>query len=931
MAAIFRMTAFLVLLATTTTAQMVSTAPGWLPETYRYDVPYFEPTTYDPNVPTIEQLLGCAVAERPARHADVERCLKAWANSPRLSLHAYGQTHERRTLYYAIVTSPENQEHIAQLQADLGKLADPRRLKNDAEADELIAKLPAVAWLAYTIHGDELSGTDAALAVLYHLVAGQSAEVKDLLRETIVIIDPVMNPDGRDRFIQQTDEFRGYVPSLDQAGAVHDGRWPAGRGNHYYFDLNRDWIVATQPETRGRRQAIVQWSPHLLVDGHEMGENDTFLFNPPRAPFNPALPLSVRKWWHTLADEQAAAFDRHEWSYYTREWLEFWYPGYTDGFAAYLGSIAILYEQARTGGSPILQETGDILTYREAVHHQVVSTMANLASLQKHRTAILRDFVAQRRAAIAAEGQTYKYFLLPPSANRSRKALFVRNLLDQGIEVSVTQEAATARDVVGGLRTHDDARDFPAGTVVIARGQPHEPLVSVLLDFDPRMDPGFLQEEREQLEKHGRSRLYDTTAWSLPLVFGLEAYWAADVPGLKATPYEPPQETTGRVIGGGRQTYGYVIDNADDRWCRATAEILQYGLVARVADKPFRAAAQSFGRGSLLLRTHENGEDLERKLRQIATDVGVDVYALETARSTDDSPDLGGGEFTLLHKPKVALALGEGLDANDAGTIWHLLDHETHVAVSVLSPARLRGADLRYYNVIILPGAWGDVYGGLQEPLLNWVRDGGTLILVEGAAAHFADGNSGFSRVRRRDDVIGELAEFEYAAALRRYRGSVPVDPTKVWDAPQEQLPSTQPSGLPSRETLEKLEAWRRKFMPRGAIVRGYVDEEHWLGYGLPPTVSLFYSGGQVLLAPEGVATAVRLAEAKDLRLSGLLWPEAATRMGDAAFATTERVGRGQVVLLAQLPDFRAFWYGTRRLLQNAVLLGPGCGASPAP
>ncbi|MBM3853104.1 MAG: hypothetical protein FJ399_08095, partial [Verrucomicrobia bacterium] len=342
-----------------------------------YDVPYFPGARYEAAVPAPEAVLGFPVGTRPATPAQIERICRALAEkSPRVRLVSYGTTHQGRPLFYLVIATPAQLARLDALKADLAQLADPRTV-TAAEGDRLAATLPAVAWMAYAIHGDELSAGDGALAVAHHLAAGTGDDVKALLESLVVIIDPLMNPDGRERCLTVVAQNRTGQPSVDDQSMLHTDAWPSGRTNHYLFDMNRDWLWATQPETRGRIRAVSEWHPHYFMEGHEMGAQDTFLFMPAREPVNPNLPATAKAWEERFARDQAAAFDARGWRYYTGEWNENWYPGYSASWAALRGAIGNLYEQAGIVTDAVRRPEGTLESYRESVHKQVVSTMAN--------------------------------------------------------------------------------------------------------------------------------------------------------------------------------------------------------------------------------------------------------------------------------------------------------------------------------------------------------------------------------------------------------------------------------------------------------------------------------------------------------------------------------------------------------------------------
>lgn len=911
-------------LAAAAAAQVPTSAPAWLPPEYVYTAPFFEGATYDPAGPTPRQILGFDVGDRPLRHSEILRCLTEWSKSPRMTMAVMGYTHEHREQVCAVVTSAANQSKLADIRARVARLADPRTLKDDAEARGIIDSTPAIAWMAYSIHGDELSGSDAAVALIYHLVAATDDATRKLLDQLVVVVDPMQNPDGRDRFIAMTDQAAGYTPNLDSDAVQHEGRWPRGRTNHYFFDLNRDWIYGTQPETRNREAAIIAWTPQIMIDAHEMGPETTFLFNPAREPFNPGLSPTIRKWWMTFANDAGKAFDSHGWSYYTREWADFWYPGYSDGWATLHGVIGILYEQARTGGRTIRLNTGRILTYREAVHHQLLVSWSNLNTLLAHRREILGDFLAMRRAALQPDEALPRTFILPIGDNPTRSRAFAAYLLAQGVEVGVATEAFKAPGLTNQLRRAVDVREFPAGTLIVQRAQPRAPVVEAALGFDPRMDQAFLDSERRELERKRQTRSYDVTGWSPPMAWNLESYWSKERITVATAPYSAPTTQT-PAVPAAKNPYAWAIDGRDDSVLRAAAFLLQAGVVVRVAEEEFRVGAELLPRGSLLIRRHDNAADVAARIEQAAAASGAKVRVAATARSPDDTPDLGGEHFILLRTPRIALVGDSGGDPSNYGAMWHLLDHDVGLAVS-LQDESLRGVDLRRFNVVILPGA---AAAARNSDLDDWVKAGGTLIAIENAAAALANEKRGLSEVRRRRDVLKTLDEYGSWSIVERTLGETKVNVGELFDDVVEHVP---PASMPAKPETglsdEALDEWRRIFAPQGVIVRGVLNTDHWLTFGCPHEMPLFAAGSTVLLSKPPVATPVRFAESKELRLSGLLWPEANVRLAGSAYATVESVGDGQVILFAQDPNFRGAWRGTQRMLLNAILLGPGCGTS---
>jgi len=922
--------------------------------------PFFPGTTYAPEVPHPDTLLRQPLGTFTAHHHEILAALRAMAEkSPRMRIVPFGHTHEGRELVYVVIGSPENVRDLDRVRGDLARLADPRGL-SDGDAQRIVESSPAVAWLGYSIHGDETSGSDASLAVAHHFAAGTSADVTDILKQVVVVIDPCLNPDGRERILSQFEQGAGYVPNLD-VDTMGRGRWPYGRGNHYLFDMNRDWMWGTQPETRARWAAILSFHPQLLVDAHEMGALDSYLFYPATAPFTPRFPEATIKWWQKFGNDQAAAFDRRGWSYYTREWADSWYPGYTDSWASFVGAVGILYEQARFGGAAVRRASGEVATYREAVQHQAVSCLANVATLAQNREEILRDYLAAKRANVAAETPgNDRMFVFVPGRSPSREERFVAMLAGQGLEIFRAEEGFTGKKIDAAMAGDGDERAFPAGSVLIPARQPLSTMVQAWLEFDPRYTTDSLNRERKELERKQRSKAYDVTAWSPAHAFDLDAAWcdAVDVRKTRITALPPREKGVVALSGPSEPVYGWIVDGEDDGAVLFAAHGMEKGLQIQMSDEPFTSAGRGFARGSLLVRRHENGADVAEKVAQAAESAGVRVYATGTARSPDEKPDLGGQHFNLLSRPRVGLLANAPFDTDSFGHIWHLFDAEIGIPVTQVDAQQLGGYDLRRYNVLILPdgGDVGSILKENAEALRNWVRGGGTLVACGGSATRaVVDAEMKLSSVKMRPDVLDDLEKYALSVKREREAGTKPVDEAALWGDKAAEKPTEEPGkgakedqeekkdedkgeeGKGSKEAGAKEKAekedakrrdrWLRTFSPRGVILRGEVNPDAWITAGCGGELPVFFEGGNVYLSELPVRTAVRLAASDRLRISGLVWPEARERIADSAYCTVEGQGAGQVILFASSPVFRGWFPGTARLLANAVVYGPGAGA----
>jgi hypothetical protein len=900
--------------------------------------PYFASSQYDQEIPKPSDYLGFHLGSKPASHARMAGYLKLLAESSgKAQLYEYGETYEGHTLYYLLVTSEDNMANISSIKDGHELISDPRKLKSKGEADGLIDDLPAVVWAGYGIHGDELSSTDAAIAVAYQLVAGADDDTRFLLDNLVVVIDPMQNPDGRERFLTQVRQFSGQVPNPDYQSIQHTGVWPWGRGNHYFIDLNRDMFSLVHPETRGKVSVCVEWRPQLMIDSHEMGAMSTYLFSPPREPFNPHWPRDTRKWWDIFADDQARAFDEYGWSYFTREWNEEWFPGYTSSWGIFLGMVGILYEQAGVDGTLVKRKTGEILTFAESVHHHIVSSMANLKTAAVKRKELLRHYYDARRVAVDnKENSIGGSFIVDPSQNPSKVNRFIEALLLQGVEV----KKAESDFKVTGLYNENGpsrGRDFSAGAYIIDFAQPSRNLLQVLLDYDIRMTNKALFEERRSIEKNWGSRMYEVSAWNLPLAFGLESYISNKKVSVSSDLMSGISKPGGQVSAGDPQ-YGYMVHYTDDAATYLLGEAFTRELKVRVATRPTTIEGKRFERGSLLFVKRENPPELRNILEELAGKYGIDVTGVNTALASDGA-DLGGDVYRMLVLPRIAMLTAPPISLSNYGSIWHMLDYEFGLKLASIDVNRVGRADLTRYNVLIMPSIWGSHSmlksvigkGGISK-LKEWIDDGGTLVAFGDASAFCADSTVKISKVRLKAQMLEKLDEYDYALKRELSADKVVIDSLLIWEntgppKKEDKKEKKEEAKKPSGEELKRLDEFARKFYPQGVIFDCRIDTTQWITYGLKESLPVLMYTQNAYLTKPPVRAAARFKDEGDIRISGLAWPEARKRWANTAYCTREGKGKGQVILFASHPYMRSLFYGSKRMLVNAILLGPGMGA----
>ena len=919
---------------------------------------YPDGADHDPAVPAPDAFTATRNGRRAATSEQILAYARAVAAaSARVSLTEYARSYEGRPLVYLVISSPENLARSPQIKQGMAALADPRGLSSAQRAD-LLETLPGVAWLGYSIHGNETSGSDAALTVIHHLAADRSENTRRLLDELVIIIDPNKNPDGRARFIKSMAETRGVQPNVDDQSTLHTGYWPYGRGNHYLFDLNRDWIYARHPETRGRIAAFLEWRPLLYVDAHEMGAQDTYLFSPAREPSNPNLPPYSHVNAQVFADDQARAFDGYGYPYYSGEWHEEWYPGYSSAWTALQGAQGVLYEQARIAEDGVQRHAG-LLSYRQSVHHQVISSFANLETLRRERRQMLEQFVTDRAAVASARGPyADRSFVILPTDNGGR----LNNLLDlvriQGFETHRLTRAlrvGVATDQFGRqLRNHE----LPAGSIVLRNRQPDGRVLAAMFDFDPRMSAKALAKERQKVLKSGRSTIYDTTAWNVSMMFGLEALVVPQhlETGLEVVQWPLAEVAAMSPPASDPALIGLAVSGADDRALAFAARMMERGHAVRANREASQLGGQALPIGSIALTRDDNrsGDDWREDAREVAAQLGIRLHVISHGRAPGDLADLGGQQWRLLARPQIALLSRGQTNMLDFGAAWYLLDHRIGIRHSHLDEDRAGNFDLRRYNVIYLPERRGRA--PLPEPLVtaltDWVHAGGTLVAVGQSARELAGADSTWVATSLLSDVIdGDVASYQDAIHREWLAGQSLPDAELIWgrDAtPGDSAPWGSDDALAEPGARARLDEWQAMLMPSGALVGTRVDTEHWLTAGTGPVLPVLYFDSPVLMSTPPIEAPMRIGvyrpadtdaatlnwapvpegQALQVRMSGLLWPEARDRIASSAWVTRESIGRGQVILFASAPAFRAAQLGAMRVLENALILGPGMGAS---
>jgi len=817
---------------------------------------------YNRSIPKPEEIIGHQIGTSHTRTDQVVDYFEALASrSNRIILNDHALTHEGRRLIHAIVTHPDNHENLEIIREGNLKLSD----KPNSMSDQDLNKMPLVAYLGFSIHGDEASGTEASLLLLYHLAAGSGKQIDDILKNTVLIIDPMFNPDGRDRFVNWVNGNRGRVPTSDTQDREHNQPWPRGRTNHYLFDMNRDWLPVTQPESNGRIKLFHHWRPQFLLDAHEMGSNSTFFFQPGiSSRNNPNTPKGTIELANKLMPFHAKRLDSIQSMYYSQQSYDDFYYGKGSTFGDIHGSVGILFEQASSRALESETNQGR-LVYAFTIRNHYMSTLGTLDGLVALRKDFLtyhRDFYAT--APDAAKKNQVRGYLISLKQNRTRAQMLIQNLQKHRIVAHELKKSMTVKQT----------KFNPGEAVIIPSNQPQT---------------RFLKGIMERMTTFEDSLFYDVSAWTLPLAYGVESYELKQNPNAYIGAQLGLVELDGGMLIGGKAKSAYLM-----KWDRYYApkslySIMDLGIRPRLTTQAFSAVVDGkevqFDRGTIVIPAYQRDADatitqekIHKMMIHLAKMDHVNIYASNTA-STPSGPDLGGAYQGVLQKPKVAILSGDGTSSYGVGEVWHLLNFRMGIPVSLLNAKQLSARKLSKYNTIIVPdGFYSNLDSTDIKTLKDWVFNGGTLIATQTG-----------SRWVVNKKILNEKLK----------KGGM-----DTLDIPYEQAPM-----VTGAQRIG------------GSIFEVSLDNTHPIAYGYNKKTPMFRRGDTFFeLSTSTAANVGRYT--KNPLLSGYISEEKLKEIQNSASIIARRQGGGHVILFADNPSFRAFWYGSNGLLLNAVFFG---------
>ena len=819
------------------------------------DLTYYLPAlNYNPAIPTPASVLGFQVGEQHAEAGQIAAYYRALAEaSPRVTLVEYGQTYERRPLFLLTITSEENQRNIEQLKTEHLQRVDPTT-NHEASPDD-----PVVVWMGYSVHGNEPSGANAALLVAYYLAAAPDAEVSRLLANSIILMDPFINPDGLNRFATWVNTRKGQVLSTDPNNIEQNEQWPRGRTNHYWFDLNRDWLLQQHPESRGRLKKFHEWKPNVVTDHHEMGSNSTFFFMPGiPSRNNPLTPDNVFQLTRALGKYHAAGLDSIGSLYFTEESYDDFYYGKGSTYPDVNGAVGILFEQASARSHA--QETDHgVLTFPFAIRNQVVvsfTTMKGALALRSELLQHQREFY--RTALEEAQGDPIQAYVFGSQEDPALTYHMAEVLRRHQIKLYRPEQAVQANNYIFS----------PEGSYLVPIQQPQYRLIKALF------------ERRTSFED---SLFYDVSAWTFPLAYNLPFAELSDRQFSLGSPVDSLSFPEGELIGG-KSDYAYLFEMNGYYAHRALYRLLAAGVNVKVSSEATQVTDKSLEAGTILvslgIQQSVSADSVYRLMQQIVAEDGITVYNAGSGLVAGGI-DLGSRQFSRVPKPEVALLIEGGVSSYDAGEVWHLLDQRFRMPLTMLSLERFNGADLARYNTLVMvDGSYNDISKSTVEKLKQWVQQGNTLVAAQGAGKWLADqGIGGFQYVSTSEDSVGARPY----ASRDEYRGAQVIG---------------------------------------GAIFEAQLDRTHPVGYGFhQDTIPIFRNSDQMIQRSKN-PYAYPLMYTESPLLAGYISEEKEALLGNTAAIGVTKLGQGTVIVFTDNPNFRAYWYGTNKLFLNSVFFG---------
>jgi hypothetical protein len=811
------------------------------------------------------EFLGYKLGEQFTPHHRVVDYYKYLASvSQNIRLHQYGKTNEGRPLIVAFVGSDANIGRLDEIRKYNLNLAGINEESSATTITAAPSDQPVVVWLSYNVHGNESVSTEASMQTIYELLNPSNQQTKSWLKNTLVILDPCLNPDGRERYVNFYNPIRNVVPDALPFSREHMEPWPGGRANHYYFDLNRDWAWQSQIESQQRMAIFNKWLPQVHVDFHEQGVDEPYYFAPAAEPYHQDISKWQREFQTIIGKNNARYFDEKGWMYFTKERFDLLYPSYGDTYSIYNGSVGMTFEQGGSGraGLAIVNAEGDTLTLKDRIDHHFTTGLSTIEASSKNAQRALDEFKNYFYSSKTNPPGEFRSYIIRgdnPEKLKSLATLLQRNGIEFGF--------GSAKGVQGFnyFTGKTESVKVNRADMVIRAQQPKSVLLKVL--FEPNT---FVSD----------SATYDITAWSLPYAYGLQAFASKEsINPLASTP--EVQNSTATNLS---NPVAYVANWNSVSDVKFLAELLRKNIKVRYSEIPFESGGNSFNAGSLIIARNGNTTlegGFEKVVTELANRSGVILQSMPSA-FVDKGADLGSDKVRYIRKPKVVVVSGEASSSLAFGEVWHFFEQQINYPVSVVRNQDLDRIDWTSFDVLIFPNGNYPEIG--NEKMLQWIRGGGKLIAMDGAVSQLA-GIKGFDLKNKEE-------------AKKDDKDS---DPYKVLKSYENRERESVQTNIP------------------GAIYRVDLDNTHPLGFGFPNfyyTLKLDDKVYQYLSNGWNVGVIK-----KDNYVTGFVGAQAKKKLADGLIFGVQELGNGSVVFLADDPLFRSFWESGKLLFSNAVFM----------
>jgi hypothetical protein len=811
-----------------------------------------------------EEFLGYKVGTRYTPHWKIVNYFNHVAAnaSSMMKLQQYGETNEGRPLLLAFISSAENISNLENIRKNNLRLANLSLDKMAADENA-----PAIVWLSYNVHGNEPASSEAALLTLYSLTDPSNAKTKEWLKNTVVVIDPCINPDGRDRYVNWYNSVVGKKFNPQGASREHSEPWPRGRTNHYNFDLNRDWAWQTQVESQQRIKMYLQWMPQVHVDYHEQGYNEPYYFAPAAEPFHEVITPWQREFQTTIGKNNAKYFDQNSWLFFTKERFDLLYPSYGDTYPTYNGSIGMTYEQGGiSAGLGVINKDDDTLTLVDRALHHFTTSLSTVEISSINASKLVKEFHKYFNNAVTTGAGDYKNYIIKYDAKQQQRISKLMDLLDKnGIQYS---NAATGAGKGINYNTGKEENFTISGNdILISTYQPRSAMVKVLF---------------EQKSKLADSVTYDITAWSLPYAYGLNAYAVKE---KIATGGNVPVN----AINNPETEYGYVMQWGGVKTVKAAGRLLQKGILLRYAEQPFEINGNKFDRGAIIILKTSNkefGKGLWNMVKEVADAEKIQLYAVPGG-FVDRGFDFGSDMVHTLKAPKVALVTGEGISSGSAGEVWSFFEQEIDYPITLINANDLGRADWANIDVLIMPDGNYKMLNNKDdlEIFKAWINKGGRVVALEGAVAQLAKAEIGVKQKKADDDAKKDKAD-NYAA-LKTYE-----------ERERDFVSGTTP----------------------GAILKVELDNTHPLAFGYPGYYYTLKLDDNIYEFIKDGGWNVGVIK-KENQVAGFIGSGLQPKLKDGLLFGVQQMGNGSISYLADDVLFRNFWENGKLLFCNAVFL----------